>query len=200
MNLERVEIELKKRLKYPYHWGRRQCDEWDRKTKFIYTTYSLKTLLNRLSGADKNLSNYGLNRWYNFWSAMAVESIFCSHPEVKANVNRYDKLIDFSICNIPFDHKTTVFPRGFKQSYGYALEHKKELIEWLYANQSQQGRKHLSNRLFIVLYDSIEGEHWKLKANIALLKEAINAYLKGFAQNKLTQINGSLSDVIWIRR
>jgi len=54
-----------------------------------------------------------------------------------------------------------VFPKAFGKDYAYAKENKKELIEWLYNNQSQQGRKHLENRLFICIFDTKNGEHWK---------------------------------------
>ena len=52
----------------------------------------------------------------------------------------------------------------------YAKNNPAELIQWLYSNQSQEGRKHLKNRLFLVLVDKNK-EHWKLKAEISLLKK-----------------------------
>ena len=93
---------------------------------------------------------------------------------VIANQNKYDKLIDFRINGIEFDHKTSVLPKGFQKSYQYAKKHKKELTEWLYKNQSQEGRKHLKNRLFIVLYHLKSQQHWKLKAEISLLKKTVD--------------------------
>lgn len=200
MDLSRLEIELKKRLDYPYFWGRRQQDDWDHRTNFIYTTYDFSTLLSRLATLDKKLINYGLNRWYNFWSAMAAEHLFSIHPEVLPNKNKYDKFVDFSIDNIAFDHKTSVLPKGFNHSYTYALEHKEELIQWLYNNQSQQGRKHLANRLFILLYDNKTGQHWQLKAEISLLKKAIDNYINDFSKNKLIRYKDSYSDVIWVTK
>lgn len=202
MDLARVEKELKKRWKFPYKWGRKQNDDWDKKTNFIYKTYTFETLQKRLEGFDNALVNYALNRWYNYWSAKAVEYIFASHNSVQANRNQYDKLVDFTINTIPFDHKTTVFPKGFKQSFSYAVAHKNELIRWLYENQSQQGRKHHANRLFIVLYAQ-NNEHWKLKANIQDLKTAIANYMRTFAQENLTKLNFDnktvYSDIIWVK-
>ena len=202
MDLARVERELKRRLDYPYKWGRKQSDSWDKQTNFIYTTYSVKSLLNKTKKFDESLKNYAFNRWYNFWSAMAVENIFLSHSNVQANKNRYDKLVDFKIANIPFDHKTTVFPKGFNKDFDYAKEHKDKLINWLYYNQSQQGRKHLKNRLFIVLYDSNNNEHWKLKSEIILLKKQIDLYVKNFNKENLSVLNfgdGNIySDIIWV--
>ncbi len=200
MDLTRVEIELKKRWDYPYYWGHRQQDDWDKQTNFIYQTYSFERLLEKLSSLDKELINYGLNRWYNFWSAMAVEYLFATHPEVTPNKNKYDKLVDFSINGIPFDHKTSIFPKGFHHGFDFAKTHQNELITWLYANQSQQGRKHMANRLFVILYDTQKGEHWQLKAEIALLKKAIDAYINSFSPTKLSKTKTSLSDVIWMTR
>lgn len=202
MDLARVEKELKKRWKFPYKWGRKQNDDWDKKTNFIYKTYSFETLEKRIAGFADALSNYALNRWYNYWSARAVEYIFASHSNVQANRNQYDKLVDFTINTIPFDHKTTVFPKGFEQSFSYAKTHEKELINWLYQNQSQQGRKHHANRLFIVLYDE-NGAHWKLKANIQDLKTAIANYMCTFDKENLTKLNFDnktvYSDIIWVK-
>ena len=180
MDLLRVERELKKRLPYPYKWGRKQSNSWDSDTNFIYKTYSFELLLKRTKAFSEELTNYALNRWYNFWSAMAAENIFTSHSNIIANKNSYDKLVDFTIDNIPFDHKTSVFPKGFGKPYKYAIENERELIQWLYDNQSQQGRKHLKNRLFIIMYDE-NGQHWKMKSEIIKLKEEIDLYVDNFS-------------------
>lgn len=203
MDLIRLETELKKRLPYGYKWGKKQDNSWDSQTNFIYNTYSVNKLIEKTTNLSNGLKDYAFNRWYNFWSAMAVEDIFCSHNNVTANLNRFDKLVDFKINNISFDHKTSIFPKGFNNSIDYAIQNKKELIQWLYENQSQQGRKHLENRLFIVLYDS-NNEHWKMKSEIQLLKKEIDFYVNNFDINKLEKFdfgNGEIySDIIWIRR
>ena len=79
MNLQSLESELKKRLDFPYNWGRKQSDEWDRKTKFIYQTQDFESLENQCRDFDNELRNYAFNRWLNFWSAKAVEEIFASN-------------------------------------------------------------------------------------------------------------------------
>jgi len=201
MDLERVERELKKRLPYPYRWGRKQSNSWDSDTNFIYRTYSFESLLRKTAPLNQELRDYALNRWYNFWSAMAVEDIFASHSNIIANKNVYDKLVDFTIDHIPFDHKTSIFPKGFNHSYEYAINNEKELIQWLYDNQSQQGRKHLKNRLFIVLYDS-NNQHWKMKSEIMKLKKSIDLYVNNFSTNHLHTFDfgeGKVySDILWI--
>ena len=204
MDLSRLENELKKRIAFPYKWGSRQTDAKDKATNFIYKTYSFETLLNRTKDFDKTLKDYALNRWYNFWSAMAVENLFVSHPNIQANKNTRDKRVDFTIHNIPFDHKTSVFPKGFNKSVSYARKNEKELTQWLYDNQSQEGRKHLKNRLFIVLYDGKKNEHWKMKSEIMLLKSAIDNYVEHFSEENLFHLNFGdgkiLSDIIWVMR
>ncbi|RJP65814.1 MAG: hypothetical protein C4539_12475 [Ignavibacteriales bacterium] len=209
MNLDKIESELKKRLKYEYKWGIKQNDHYDQLTEFIYRYDEFDPLLQRISREEKIIqddkelfTNYALNRWYNFLSAQAVENIFCSNPKVKANIDRRDKLVDFSINDIVFDHKTSVFPKNFHHNINYALGNKTELIKWLYENQSQQGRKHFGNRLFVVVADRNSGEHWKLKAEISWLKEKISVYLEKFEADNLEHMNFikeriTLSDIIW---
>jgi hypothetical protein len=208
MNYLLLEEELKKRTKLDYFWGRKQDDEFDKQTKFIYKISSFELLLATIENTFKinaqydDLKNYALNRWFNFWSAKAVESIFCEHENVKPHLDSFNKFTDFYIQNIPFDHKTSVFPKGFVKSVTYGILHKSELITWLYKNQSQQQRKHRKNRLFIVLVNYKEEDgHWKLKSEIGWLKELISAYLLNFDRSKLhsfTFENKTVyADIIW---
>ncbi len=211
MDLLKTESELKKRWPYTYHWGQKQNDFWDDLTNFIYKTDSFDQLLKETEKAylkyksdidRQNFFNYAANRWYNFNSAMAVEQIICSVPGIEPALNPHDRLVDFTINGIRFDHKTSVFPEGFKKDIEYALNNKKELIKWLYTNQSQQKRKHLDNRLFIIVY-AHDGKHWKLKAEIGWLKDIILNYAKNFNKDNLIRLklkdNGevTLSDIIW---
>jgi len=209
MNIDsqRIETELKKRLVYPYKWGRKQNDYFDKLTNFVYRIQNFDEVLSEIEKRfkqdkeHKNISNYALNRWYNFWSAQTVEQIFCSLPNVKAALDGKDRLVDFTIDGFTFDHKTSIFPNGFPYGIEDAVGKTKELIEWLYKNQSQQQRKHLKNRLFMVLYSS-DGEHWKLKAEVSWLKERIENYMKGFNPHyllkfQLEESHYTLADVIW---
>lgn len=203
MTLQSLESELKKRLNFPYNWGRKQSDDWDFKTKFIYQTKDFESLENQCKDCDEGLRNYAFNRWLNFWSAKAVEFTFASNQLVKKEENQLSKTVDFYISGIPFDHKSSVFPRQFGKSFDYAFNHKKELIEWLYNNQSQQGRKHHANRLFIIFFDEKNGSHWKLKTELTLIKEKITDYLSNFSEANLVSLNLEsheiLSDIIWIK-
>jgi len=208
MDLLEIETELKKRLKYPYVWGRRQNNYYNGLTNFIYKTFYFDELLKeiniRFKGNEEyeNFLNYALNRWFNFWSAQAIETIFCSLPNVKPALNSRNRLIDFAIQGIPFDHKTSVFPNAYPGTLIEAQNNPADLIEWLYDNQSQEQRKHLKNRLFIVLH-SYDKQHWKLKAEILWLKNAIENYVNSFDVNKLLKFSveadsTTLSDIIWL--
>ncbi len=204
-----IEDELKKRHQYPYKWFRKQNDEWDRYTKFIYQTPNWQTLIQKISlvaeseKLDKQqIFQYAANRWYNFWSAKAVEQIFTQLEGIEPVLDAKDAEKDFYLFGIPFDHKTSVFPKRFNKSFDYAQTHKPELIEWLYKNQSTQKRYHLKNRLFLIVYDS-SGAHWKLKAEIALIHQAIHNYIGSFTREQLHSVTfdhlqTSLSDIIWV--
>ena len=209
--LQKIELELKKRTRYHYHWNRKQNDIWDEKTNFIYQIKEFDKLLTKIKFVYDQLNgkifkrqefyNYAANRWYNFWSATAIESIFCSQKDILPHQNAKDKLVDFTIKGISFDHKTSVFPKGFGKSLRYSVSHKSELINWLYQNQSQQNRKHLENRIFLVVYDSLGGKHWKLKAEIKWLKKIILGYLHTFRKESLVKLHLNkkpvFSDIIW---
>jgi hypothetical protein len=219
MNIDLIQIEkeLKKRLSYPYKWGRKQNDHFDKLTNFVYRIHSFEEVLKEIENRfrdnkeHQNIANYALNRWYNFWSAQAVEKIFCSLPNVKPAIDEKDRLVDFTILpdgrqvdGVTFDHKTSIFPKNFPFPIDEAIKRTDELIKWLYKNQSQQKRKHLKNRLFIVLYSS-DGEHWKLKAEISWLKERIEKYMEGFNPQYLLKFQfeknqETLADVIWAQR
>ena len=208
--LTEIETELKKRLVYPYKWGQKQNDSFDKQTNFIYHTFKFEELLKEIENRFKtnkdhdSYFNYTINSWYNFWSAQAVEDVFCSLPNVKPARDSKDKLVDFTIQGAAFDHKTSIFPKNFPYKIDEAIKKTDELIRWLYKHQSQQQRKHLKNRLFIVLYNET-GEHWKLKAEVMWLKERIEKYMIGFNPHFLLKFNfeknkTTISDVIWAIR
>ena len=194
-HLDIIESELQHRLSYKYVWYRKQNDIWDSYSNFIYTTITWKDLIPKISEEinrlqiDKNhFFYYVINRWYNYWSAIAIELIFANLDGVIPAKNKKDRLVDFSILGEKFDHKTSVFPKGFNKPLEYAIKNPVELIQWLYHNQSQQSRKHLENRMFVIVYDSIHGEHWKLKAQISWLKDVISTYVTTFESSKLYKL------------
>ncbi|MGV6828248.1 MAG: hypothetical protein ACWA45_02475 [Flavobacteriales bacterium] len=207
--LHEIENQLKKRLPYHYQWGRIQNNQWDDLTNFIYHTKDWEHLIDLIKQTlqkhhfdKKAFFNYAANRWYNFWSAMAVEQIFTSLEGVEAVQDYKDSEKDFIIQGIPFDHKTSVFPKKFNSSFMEAKENPRTLINWLYRNQSTQKRYHLKNRIFIVVCQQ-NGEHWKLKSEIKLIKVEIEKYIQNFKPSQLqkfifTPQTQTLSDIIWL--
>ena len=211
INLSEIETELKKRHQYPYRWFRKQNDIWDGYTNFIYKTHSWEDLIPKIAAIvkeyqldKKELFYYAINRWYNFWSAMAVEHIFSNCKGIVPEQNSKNKLVDFTLQGISFDHKTSVFPKHFQNDLVNAQENKRELISWLYKNQSTQQRQHFKNRLFIIVH-KIDGEHWKLKAEPKLLEKEIENYMSNFKPSQLqkfifTAPTETFSDIIWVSR
>lgn len=200
--LKAMENELKKLDNYSWQ-NVKQNDYLDRKTRFIYSIYFYNELLSKIKEAvlNENEASYAKTRWYNYHSAKITESLFANSPKVKANLNQYDKLVDFSIDGINFDHKGTVFPAKIPYTLKQCFFNKKILIDWLYDNQSSQGRYHIGNRLFIVFYDLKEQKHWRLKSEISLIKNAIQNYLNTFNKDNLITFSKEkniLSDVIFI--
>lgn len=205
MSISELESELKKMAQMP-PWGRKQSDNWDKESNFIYSYPTFEKLLEILKkkSLSEDFNNYAIHRWYNALSAWGVEQIFTSFDGVKGNLNKYDRLVDFTIQGVSFDHKTTVFPRGFGKDINYAKQYPEELIRWLYSQQSTQGRFHLENRLFLVLHSS-DGNHWKLRSELSEIKPIIENYIQNFDIKKLHQFTFEkdkkiLSDIIWFIR
>ncbi len=205
MTVAEIEQELKQ-LSHMPPWGRKQSDEWDLLTRFIYTTPKYLDFCNELQQKNnrndfEDWKNYAIHRWFNYWSAKGVEQIFCESENVIANKNEKDKLVDFSIQNISFDHKTSVFPRGFNKNLVYAKQHPKELIEWFYKEQSGEGRFHTHNRLFLVLHKN-DGKHWELRKELLWLKPIIENYIENFNSKNLLEFSfqenkKTVADIIW---
>jgi hypothetical protein len=201
--LEQIEAQLQQRLvEYPQAaWGRKQNDTWDQQTNFIYHNYCWDMLQQRIDKFNPSLKAYAVNRWFSFWSAQAVERLFGELPGVTANLNHYDRLVDFSILGITFDHKTSVFPQRYGHDLEFARQNRVHLIQWLYRHQSRGQRYHCANRLFVLLY-ARDGAHWKLRANISGLREVIRGYVAGFDPAALAQLtiddSRVLSDIIWL--
>jgi hypothetical protein len=205
--LNQIETELKKRRVYPYQWGKKQNQADDKQTDFIYSILYFEDVCGEIERKFKQhpdyegFKNYALNRWYNFWSAVAVEKIFAQSTLINPAENPQDRLVDFELKGIPFDHKSSVFPKAYPQSLAFARQNPQHLIEWLYKNQSQENRKHFKNRLFIIFY-ATEGEHWHLKAEINWIKTLIETYLQNFKFAQLLKIQLqpqqlTMADVIW---
>ena len=204
--IKRMEKELSNIDSYSWH-NIKQNDELDRKTNFIYKVYSYKELLSNIK--QNNIFSieeidYAKTRWYNFHTAKIAELIFETFFNVEKNKNEKDRKVDFSINGLNFDHKNSVFPKKYPNTISFAKKNKKDLILWLYNNQSQHQRYHLGNRLFIIFYNSDGVNHWKVKSNFQLMKKAINNYMKNYSEQNLIKIelNNRIiySDIIFIEK
>ncbi len=208
LDLINSEEELKKRWEAPYVWGRKQNDLWDKQSNFIYEIKNWELLKEKIAMVSSNHNldkqdffNYCSNRWYNFQSAMAVENIFAEFDGIEPSLNSRNRLLDFKLSGIDFDHKTSVYPKNFGKDLQFAMKNPEELISWLYQNQSTQQRQQFANRLFLIVYAE-DGQHWKLKAEISWLKGIIGAYLNSFKTDQLKKFEfqsgkTTLSDIIW---
>lgn len=89
-----------------------------------------------------------------------------------------------------------------------ACKHPKELMKWLYENQSARlfGAE---NRLFLVLVDTKDmKQSWKMKRAFTLIKPTVKRYLDSFNADSLKEITfkfnqkeyTSLSDIIFITK
>ncbi len=59
--IDDIEIQLRKRLIYPYEWNRRQNDSLDNMTNFIYQVWSFDDLLTQIDSRFKaNLTIRGI--------------------------------------------------------------------------------------------------------------------------------------------
>lgn len=210
MDLLFLQRQLELRHSLPYNWGVKQTNALDSATRFAFRIDNFDELLRRINtvftGAPdyELLRDYTLNRWYNFWSAKGVEYIFSTHPRVQPEPNTRHSLIDFYIDGIAFDHKTSVFPKGYGQGLAVAQNHPSSLINWLYRNQSTEQRHHYGNRLFLILY-ATDGAHWKLKSALNIMQPLIHSYLDGLRLDLMPRYTfqpgaETLADILWVQK
>jgi len=178
-----------------YLWPKKQDDSWDKLSKFVYGIQDYSKIIKNIKGIkekynlNQEFENYVVCRWYNFWTSRVIEEyIFGEHKKVIPEENRFHKFIDFYIDKTNFDLKCSVFPKQFYPTkpdvVDFAINNPDELITWLYLQQSQQGRWHIANRLFIVFINLNNlDESWRLKKQFSKLKFLVNLYLDNFNQN-----------------
>ena len=53
-DLQKIETELKKRLTIPYKWGRKQNDQFDKLTNFIYRTFLFDDVIQEIERKFKS--------------------------------------------------------------------------------------------------------------------------------------------------
>lgn len=205
-----LQIELQKA--FPYLQSRgwiRQNNSCDYKSNFIYNTYTFNELVEHAQANDVDFS-YICHRWYNFHTSIECENIFINNGCIKESDTK-NKEIDLYINDIPYDIKLSVYPAKYISNESIeSRTGKNDLIRWLYLNQSQQGRKHLANRLFIICKANTPVnnpvENLMLKCRFDLIEPKIEQFLRYYQTRELNSLTIQdneayyqvFSDVIYI--
>jgi hypothetical protein len=119
-----------------------------------------------------------LHRWYNYHTHQAALDIILDHARTYPEKDPFHHTVDFYLDGVGFDLKLTRFPGRYGRDLAHARAHPGDLARWLYQNQSNQGRFHAANRLFVVLCDAVDPDRtWELRRDFGRLREAIHAFL-----------------------
>lgn len=182
---KRIRRELAKLETLP-PWGRKQGNQWDRLSNFVYQTETLDEVRQRVKAVataeQLNLREFGayvVRRWYNHHTHDQLLLMFLAHPEVQPEADRKHRTIDFYLRGLPFDLKVSRFPKAYPEDIKYAWQHRHHLALWQYRHQSQQGRYHTGNRLFVILHDRTQPDlTWQLRRDFETLQTLIDDFLK----------------------
>ncbi len=185
MTSDDIRAELQRLNRLP-PWGRVQGDDWDRASEFIYRIHSLDELRRETRRVAvqrgfpvQRFAAYVIRRWYNFHTHQVVLEIFCAHPRVRREANPRHHHIDFYLDGVPFDLKLTAFPRAYSRPLDDARAEPAGLVNWLYREQSREGRYHTANRLFVVFHHVAEPERtWEVRRMFDLIERAVGAFLE----------------------
>lgn len=181
-----TQAELKKALEIIVTEWSRQNNRYDRRSNFIYYVDTVDECLQRAReiGIDEN---YVLHRWYNFQTSIYCEYLFVKYGARKEK-QPYNHDVDIYINDIPYDVKLTVYPAELKRENTILDLHKQEdkntLVRWMYANQSQEGRKHLKNRMFVVCNGENAYQNLVLKSAFDLIEPEIQNYFHFLEHNE----------------
>lgn len=182
--------ELHKALSLLSSQWTKQNNTYDRRSNFIYYTETVDDCLLKAHemGIDEN---YVLHRWYNFHTSVYCEFLFVKHG-AKKEEDPYHHDIDIYIDDIPYDVKLTVYPAKLERENVFldlnCCEGKNKLIQWMYENQSQEGRKHLKNRIFIVCNGESTGEKMAKKSDFDTIEQKIVNYFRFLKSNEPNQL------------
>ncbi len=184
----RLENDLKKTMNIISANWKMQNNYNDKATNFIYKMNSLEECLVEIERTRVN-KEYALHRWYNYMTSIRCEYIFCEYGAIH-DQDMYNHDVDIYIDDIPFDVKLTVYPAKLShRPYDLSTrEGKNELIKWYYANQSQQSRKQMLNRLYVVCDASSSYENMVMKSNFELMRERISAYMERIQREGINEI------------
>lgn len=184
-----IESDLKRCLNMISSDWKIQDNKNDMSTNFIYNAESLDECLDLI---EKNKVNkdYALHRWYNYYTSVQCEYLFCDygavHEEDKKNHD-----VDIYINNIPFDVKLTVYPKALSERPFNLRQRtgKNQMIQWFYTHQSQGKRKQLLNRLYVVCDGNNSEENLRMKSDFELLRKYIRSFMNYTSENGFNQID-----------
>ena len=126
-----------------------------------------------------DFGRYVIHRWYNYHTHQVVLDIICTYPQVRREANPRNHEVDFYLDGEPFDLKLSRFPRSYGRTMAQARAKPQELVNWLYRNQSRQGRYHLANRFFVMLHHAADQNRtWEVRRMFGLLEETIAAFFR----------------------
>lgn len=184
-----LEKDLKKCLSLISADWKMQNNYMDRRSNFIYRCNTLEECLRQIqiTGVDKE---YALHRWYNYMTSIACEYLFCEFGAVHEE-DVYNHDVDIYINGVPFDVKLTIYPAKLSHR-PYDLKTrsgKNEMIKWYYANQSQQARKQMLNRLYVVCDSKDAYECLIMKSDFTTLRQKISAFMSYSIKNGVNKIN-----------
>ncbi len=166
-------------------WGRTQEDRWDQLSRFVYRIKTLQGVRRQAQAQAKAaglpveaFEAYAVRRWFNNHTHNQILAMFLAYPDVQPEVNSRHHTIDFYLRGIPFDLKISLFPQAYPESIAFAQQNPHQLAQWQYEHQSKQGRYHIGNRLFIILYHRTQPElSWQLRRDFETLAQLVQNFL-----------------------
>jgi hypothetical protein len=173
---EKLEADLKRCLNLLSQVWTKQSDQLDKQTNFIYKADSLDSLQKMIKSQMVN-EQYALHRWYNFKTSTYLQTIFCDFGAIQ-ETNPYHHDIDIYILGNSFDIKLTVFPQKLSQNH-FSINTrsgKNSLIRWYYANQSQESRKQILNRIYVVCDGKNQKENQILKSEFDIIRKKVKNF------------------------
>lgn len=184
-----LQQELLKAIPYLKGWTK-QNDHYDKLSNFIYNTTNFVDIIEK-SNLNKLPISYVCHRWYNYHTSKVTEKIFEKYGCIREK-NLKHKEIDIYFKQIPYDIKLTVLPLKYKGNTDFKNKKgRDDLIIWYYKNQSQEGRKHLANRLFVVCKSKNNNyeDSLKLKCNFILIEKAVFEFIKYYSNRQLNTVS-----------
>lgn len=122
-------------------------------------------------------------------TSIYTEYLFCEYDAIHdEDLTNHD--IDIYIDGIPYDVKLTVYPVELN-NHPYNLktrQDKNAMISWYYKHQSQQTRKQMLNRIYIVCDAHSQRGKLKMKSDFDLIRTKVQTFMQHVEQNDMNKI------------